>query len=228
MRSRIISLFVLCLLSSLSISAPGQEKGGRGIPDDVYYLMPSFTKGMIYFTGRAPAQGMLNICAVDNTLRFLDKSGKELVAENADDVFKVVLDSVVFIRDGGVFYRMYPVSDGLGIALRREVRIIRGAKEGAYGTMSQTSSIKQYDVIYSDGVAYDLDKDSDVPFEVSESCSFYKEGKVYPLTKKNLRKCFPERKVEIDAYLKSGRSIPGDLGEACGFISRLESNQPLF
>lgn len=73
-------LLLLALAAPLSLFAQEPEHGG--IPDEVYYLLPSFAPGYVYFIGQPPAQGLLNICALDQSLRFKDKSGKELEAGN--------------------------------------------------------------------------------------------------------------------------------------------------
>ena len=63
---------LLLLLLFAVFSAFGQEAKGD-IPADVFYLLPEFRQGMVYFSDQRPAQGTLNICAVDQTLRFMDK-----------------------------------------------------------------------------------------------------------------------------------------------------------
>ena len=213
-------ILTACLLALSCLGAAAQEDSIYGIPTDVYYLMPSFGKGMVYFSGQAPAQGQLNICAVDNTLRFKDKKGQEIVAENTDNVVKVVIDNVSFIRSDGMFYRMYPVTLDYGIALRRDVRIIKDAKQGGYGTTSRTSSTREYSTIYADGVLYGLDKSENYPYEVSEFILLYRGDNVVPLNKKNLRKLFPDKKTEIDEYFKSGGTLPQTLDGTLELLGR--------
>ena len=206
-RSILLILSILLLLCAFH-DAEAQEKAPGGLPMDVYYLMPSFTNGTVYFRGKGPAQGKLNICAVDNTLRFLDNNGKELAAGQADNIYRVKIDTAVFMFSNDMFYRMYPVSGDMGIALKREVQIIRDQKQGAYGTVSRTESIREYNTIYADGVAYDLRKDKEYPYKVSEYLFIYKGDDVFTVNKKNLRKLFPEQKAEIDAWFKDGGSVP--------------------
>ena len=198
----------------LSLLAGMQDQGRHGIPEDVYYLMPEFGQGTIYFTGQAPAQGQLNICALDNSLRFMDKSGKELSATNPENIIMVRIDTVTFIRAHDAFYRVHPVSANMGVAVLKEVKITSKAKTGAYGTTSQTSSTRQYNTIYADGAIYNLDEDREVPYEVSELLFIYKGQDVYPLNKKNLRKFFPEKKEAIDAYFATGNPVPDTVEEA--------------
>lgn len=206
----------------LSLPLGAQEKTPGGIPADVYYLMPSFGQGMIYFKGQLPAQGQLNICALDQTLRFLDKSGKELSASNADNILRVQIDTVSFLRYEDAFYRLYPVSSDMGVALMREVKIQADAKQGAYGTTSQTSAIKERSTMYVDGAVYNLNDDKPVSYEVLESLCLYRADEVYTLNKKNLKKLFPAHKDAIDAWFKAGNKLPGTVEEAVELIKRWE------
>ena len=204
------------LLMSLSMGA--QDKMPGGIPADVYYLMPSFGQGLIYFKGQLPAQGQLNICALDQTLRFLDKSGKELSASDMENILKVQIDTVSFLRFEEAFYRLYPVSTDMGVALKREVKIQADAKQGAYGTTSQTSAIKERSTMYVDGAVYSLNDDKPVAYEVLESICLYRGNEVFTLNKKSLRKLFPAQKDAIDAWFKAGNKVPGTVEEAVELV----------
>lgn len=211
-------VFALLLLAA---SAMAQEKKApNGISAEVYYLMPQFSEGTVYLRGQRPLQGKMNICAVDNTLRFIGPDGEELSATEDGDIVKVRIDSVMFLRDHDIFYRLYPLSSEMGVALQREVRIFWDAKEGAYGSVSQTSSIQQYGIIHSDGSTHALSGLKEYPYSVSEIPSIYKEGAIYPITRKNLRKLFPAHKDEIDAWFKAGNKLPETVSEALDFLSR--------
>ena len=226
MRMRFHILFFAVLLGLLPTVTAAQEEG-EGVTAEIYYLMPEFGQGMIWFSNQGPAEGKLNICAEDNTLRYLDKNGQEIVAASIDNVVKVQIDTVVFIRNEGVFYRLYPVSSELGLLVRRDLDIQRDAQRGAYGSYSRTSSIREYGTLYADGVTYKLEKSKKYPFTVSETCFLYTGDKVVPFTKRTLRRYFPQRKDDIDAYLKSGKSLPEDLSEAQAFLRRLSSGESL-
>ena len=201
-------LLMAAVAAFLPLGAQGPDH--NGIPDDMYYLLPSFGDGYVYFLGQPPAQGKLNICALDQSLRFKDKDGKELEASHPEGIVKVLIDTVWFLRSGETFYRMYPVSADMGVALERKVRIVRGEKEIAYGT-SQTASVRQYSSIISNGYSYDLSDGKHPPLEVNETICLYKGNSVVPVSKKNLRKLFPARKDDIDAWFKDGNSIPRDV-----------------
>ena len=201
----------------------GQEAKGD-MPADVFYLLPEFRQGMVYFSDQGPAQGELNICAVDQTLRFMDK-GQEL-SSGADNINRVVVDDIVFVRIDGIFYRLYPITDDLTVAFRRDVEILRDVKTGAYGIQSRTSSIREVGSLQSDGMMYTLQSSKSYPYNVSESCFLFQAGDVTPINKRSLRKRFPARKDELDAWLKS-HSLPKTLEETRAFLSRLNSGEAL-
>ena len=226
MRKRFDILMIAVLLGCLPTVAAAQEES-QGVTAEIYYLMPDFGQGMIWFSNQGPAEGKLNICAEDNTLRYLDKNGQEVVAASIDNVVKVQIDTAVFIRNEGVFYRIYPVSNEVAVAVRRDLDIQRDAQRSAYGGYSRTSSIREYSTLYADGVAYQLEKSKKYPFTVSETCFLYTGGKIVSFSKRTLRKYFPQRKDDIDVYLKSGKSLPEDLSDIQAFLNRLASGEPL-
>ena len=216
---------VLMLALFAGLSAFGQEAQGN-IPADVFYMLPEFGQGMVYFSDQGPAQGKMNICAVDQTLRFLDNNGKEL-SSSADNVNRVVIGDIVFVRTDGAYYRLYPINDELTVAYRRDVEIIRDVKKGAYGTESRTSSIRNVGSFQADGMMYTLQQAADYPYHVTESCSLYQAGTIVPFNKRNLRKAFPERKDDLDAWLKAKHNLPKGLEETKAFLLRLASGEEL-
>ena len=215
---------VLLLAILAGIPAIGQEAQGN-IPAEVFYMLPEFGQGMVYFSDQGPAQGKMNVCAVDQTLRFLDNDGQELTS-SAGNITRLVIGDVVFVRVDGAFYRLYPLSDALTLAFRRDVEIIRDAKKTAYGGESRTSSITTVSSFQADGMMYTLEKAADYPYRVTESCFLYQAGSVVPLNKRNLRKLFPDRKDDLDAWLKS-HSLPKQLDETRAFLTRLSAGEDL-
>ena len=218
---KIVLLLALLLAGG---AAFGQEAQGN-IPADVFYLLPEFRQGMVYFSDQGPAQGDLNICAVDHTLRFMDK-GQEL-ASGADNIYRVIVDDIVFVRVDGAFYRLYPITDDLTLAFRRDVEILRDVKTGAYGTTSRTSSIREVGMLQSDGMMYTLQSSKNYPYNVSESCFLFQAGDVTPITKRSLRKRFPDRKNDLDAWFKAGHAVPQTLDDTRALLTRLNAGEEL-
>ena len=212
-----LGLLLLCLVAPLALR--GQETAVKAIPDEDFYLMPAFSEGMIYLRGQGPAQGMINICAADQSLRYIDDSGTELSAAEPDAIIRVQIDTAWFLRSEGAFYRMYPVTSEMGVALKRELKILRDVKKGAYGMSDQTSSIRQYSTLYTDGAAQQLNRNQATAYTVSETVCLYYRDAVFRMTKANLKKIFPDRKAEIDDYFKSGKTLPTTVDAARSLIA---------
>lgn len=208
------------LLSCIALGAGAQKPTHGGIPDDVYYLMPAFGQGVVYFQGKAPAQGMLNICAMDHTLRFLDEEGGELTATDIDNVLKVQIGAEQFLYHQERFYRLYPVSLGVGVAVLRTVRATREST-GAYGASTQTSAVTHLNSINTDGVTYDISDGRSIECDIAEKIFLYQGNTVLPLTKANVKKLYPERKAAIDAWFKAGHSFPRNPDEAVATLRQL-------
>lgn len=206
------------LLALASVSASAQNGDVNGIPNDVYYLMPQFSNGTVYFAGQAPVKGQINICAVDNTLRYMDK-GQEIVANAGNDVLKVLIDNVFFIHSGGLYFRMYPVTDIFGFALKREVNIRKDIRLGStMAGMARSNAIIEYGSVYPDGEAHGIDQTGNNPYTVTEKLFMYIRNKVVPINKKNLQKLFPDKKEEIKNFFVMGNHFPDDPEKAMQII----------
>lgn len=201
---------LFCLAAALTAAVSLFAQEGTSIPEDVFYLMPKFGKGTIVFRGQAPVQGAFNICALDNSVRFKDASGQELAASDEDNILQVTIDGVTFLRDKGAFLRVYPLSGGVGVAVKRDVLVMTDSKTGAYGMASQTTSIQEIGAIAADGQIYELNKVRNYPYRMSEIGYLCKDGSVLVPSKKNFQKCFPDRKDEIDAWFKEHKKAPTD------------------
>ena len=215
----------LLLALFAGLSAFGQE-AENGVPADVYYLLPEFRPGMVYFFDRSPYQGKLNICAEDQTLRFLDRMGKEFRLDS-DDVTRVIIDdNIVFVRINDAYYRLYPITDGLTLAFRRKVVILRDARRGAYGIESRTAAIREVGMILADGTMHTLETTVRYPYDVTETCFLYEAGGITPITKRSLRKRFPNRREDLDTWLKS-HHFPKDLEGTRSLLHRLALGENL-
>jgi hypothetical protein len=178
-----------------------------GITKEVFYLMPDMAQGSVYFRGKSPATGKLNICAVDNTVRYKDKDGEELAVEIDDTMTRVVIDGVIFVPYDGVFLRLYPFGDDCGVAVRRNVLILNDSKVASYGMESQTTAVTNILGFSANGKIYSLEDGIDVPYRMSETVYVYRDGNIMSLSKRNLQRCFPDAKDKIEAYFSQHKKI---------------------
>ena len=195
------------LLSGLLLSASllsAQEN--IGIPNDVFYLMPKMTQGTLLFRDKSPIPGQFNICAVDNTVRFMDK-GTELAMEDDDSMLEVVFNDVAFLHRDGTYYRLYPVTDEAFVAVKRDVLIMNDTKMASYGMESNTTAIQTIEIVSIPGRILNLADMKEVPYRMTETAALYRKGSLLNLNKRNLTKCFPDKKAEIEAWFDANKKI---------------------
>ena len=200
---------ILTLLAALPL-AMGllSAQDSVGIPNDVFYLMPKMTQGTLLFRDKSPIPGQFNICAVDNTVRFMDK-GTELAMEDDESMLEVVFNDVAFLHRDGTYYRLYPVTDEAFVAVRRDVLIMNDAKMGSYGMESNTTAIQTIEGVGASvaGRTLNLSDMKEIPYRMTETAALYRKGSIISLNKRNLVRCFPDKKAEIEAWFDANKKI---------------------
>ena len=206
---RIFALLAALPLALCALSA----QDSVGIPNDVFYLMPKMAQGTLLFRDKSPIPGQFNICAVDNTVRFKDK-GVELAMEDDESLLEVIIGDVPFLHREGTFYRLYPVSDEAFVAVKRDVLIMNDSKTGSYGMESNTTAIQTIESVTASvaGRTLNLSDMKEVPYRMTETAALYRKGSILNLNKRNLIKCFPDKKAEIEAWFDANKKMnPTDI-----------------
>ena len=180
-----------------------------GIPADVFYLMPEMTQGTLRFQDRN-VSGKFNICAVDQTLRFLNEKGVELALDNDADLLQVNFPDVSFIHAEGAYYRLYPVSNAAYVAVKRNVTVMTDTRRASYGMDSQTTAVQEVGVLDAGGHVINFNDVREYPYQMAETAYLYRNGRIVPFSKKNCLKCFPTKKAEIEAWFAENKKA-GDV-----------------
>ena len=192
---RFFSLLFAWMLAAPFVSA----QVNAGIPADVFYLMPDMTQGTLRFQDRT-VNGKFNICAVDQTLRFLNEKGIELALDNDGDLQQVNFGDIMFLHAEGAFYRLYPVSDAAYVAVKRDVTVMTDTKSSSYGMTSSTTAVEEVGLVQADGHLVSFNDARQYPYKMTETAYLYRNGYLVRWNKKNCVKCFPFKKAEIEAW----------------------------
>ncbi|MBO6044622.1 MAG: hypothetical protein J6P69_02065, partial [Bacteroidales bacterium] len=180
-------VFVSLMAVLFGLCAAFAQETKTGIPEEVFYLMPKFGTGYVVYEGQAPMRGLINICAIDNSVRFKDSNGQEMAADNPGSIQQVVIDNTSFMRNGNQgFARLVSVAPGgeVAVAVKRDVTVMTDSKRGAYGMESQTTAVQEYTGFSSTNRMYVLDEMREFPYRVSESASLFKDGSFMPINKR--------------------------------------------
>lgn len=195
-------LAALCLSASLLCA-----QDNVGIPADVFYLMPEMTQGTLVFRDKAPVSGQFNICAIDGSVRFKDRNGTELQVVDDGSLWKVSFDGVTFLRESDGFYRLYPVSDEISVAVLREVVLMNDSNAASYGMESHTTAVQTIGFMQDEGRVLNLEEVKDIPYRMSETAFLLRGESILRLTKKNCIKCFPDKKADIEAWFAAHKKM---------------------
>ena len=62
------------------------------LPHNVVYLLPEFQEGTVDFTDGTSSSGRINICNIDNSIRFINSTGDTLLLANPYRVARAIVD----------------------------------------------------------------------------------------------------------------------------------------
>ena len=212
---RFLCLFASFLLFGLKASAQTEIPDTYGIPAEILYLLPDFEYGVVHFQDQSRAEGEVNIYALDHTVHFIDDDGIEKIVTPQKEITWVQIDSVLFLRHGKEFYRMYHYSDELSIAVKREVKFRKSDPAANFNETGSVKELKGSKVVNRQGVLIHLEGN----YEVSEKIFVVKGKSFYPLSRKTLRKLFPFLKAEINAWFNLGNKLPKTVEETKALLS---------
>lgn len=184
-----------------------QEEGQAGIPADVFYLMPKAGQGTIYYKSKSPVSGTFNICAIDNTIRYKDSKGTELAVDGDETINMITIGNASFRFIDGAFQRMYPLTGDVFLAERRDITVMNDSHVASYGMESQTTAVSEFSGMNSEGRHFTYEETKNFPYRMNQTVSLYQNGNLMRLNKKNLTKCFPGRKAEIEAWFKENKKM---------------------
>lgn len=199
-------LLFLCLCgTTLSAQDVVQHKRGEDLQqymlDSVKFVNPEFQAGVVVFVDGSYSRAPLNISTIEQRVYFISPAGETQVLSNEDQVKRVSIMSRSFVKSRYGYVELLKVTSDAGIGAVRRVSFFETEKKGAYGSTSQTTSVTTVGTVFEGGVMYTLGVDQSTPFKYKVIPYLLKNDKVLISNKKNLQKCFPEKKSAIEAYL---------------------------
>lgn len=199
---RVFFLIIYVLLPLQLFSQNKQLDFEATLPDSVKYYVPEFTSGRIVYTDGGFSSGKLNICTVDQSVRFIDDNGELKSLSNVSQVDRVTIGPYLFLKNGNEFAAVVVFVDDVSLVVTKKFVFERDKKKGAFGATSETTNISSVSSASSErGQVYEFS--SDVEYRIDTKPFLYKKKRFYPVTKKNLVKCFPDKKEQVEAYLDS-------------------------
>ena len=179
--------------------------------DSLFYVRPAFTHGIVYMQDGGIQQGNINICNIDQSIRFIDPAGDTLVMEGCEAAVKVTLDKITYYRFRDCFTEMVDFNGTTALGVQRQTVQIENSKAGGF-TSSATSSVESYGVDAMTGLYYKHIEM--IPENWKYTCRYVlydtANNKFYTATKKNFLKMFPAKKDIIEAFCGKDKAALDD------------------
>ncbi len=210
---------LLSLVIALLIFVPiyGQKEGevmvaSGGDPtttmvDSLQFILKNFSIGTVFFYNGDRNAALVNIGTLDQRVRFINEKGDTLVVVNEKDISAVIVSNRLFKKTNtGMYVEILDINKEVSLGVGRRLIFDQPKKMGAFGTASETSSVSTYSSIQDGtGNTYKLNQFLNVPYRFYVYPYLYKDEKVYTPSKKTFIKLFPDKKREIEEYLKANK-----------------------
>lgn len=207
MKRNLLSLFLFfCCCATLSAQDVVHHQRGEDLQqyllDSIKFVIPEFQSGIITFRDGSYSRGPVNISTIEQRVYFVAPDGNYQVLTNEDQVTRVSVKGRTFIKSQYGYVELLDTAGDVALGAVRRTSFFETEKKGAYGMASQTTSVTTIGTMQSHGVTYTLGADQTTPFKYKVIPYLYRNNKVYMSTRKNFQKCFPDKKSEIESYLK--------------------------
>lgn len=191
---------ITCSAQTLTFDSPNEES--QRILDSVKFVLPEFASGIVIFNDGTQSNGALNINTMTQCVHFIDPDGKDLALVNNNQVSKVFIKNRLFLNSRYGYIEVYETTDDVFMGELRSVNFISEAKEGAFGSKSQTTSIQTLTHIEtSAGYRVDFEKQKNSPYSYKKIPYLHRKGAFVPATKKAFQRYFPSKKEFIEQYV---------------------------
>lgn len=168
--------------------------------DTLFYVRPAFERGIVFMEDGGVQQGNINICNIDQTVRFIDAAGDTLMMEGSERSVKVSIGKTVYYRFKDRFTEMVDYAGDVALGLQRSCVQIENSKVGGFGASSATSSVESYGVDAMTGLYFKHIDFLPENWQYSNRFVLYAGNKFYVANKKSFLKIFPEKKDIIEAF----------------------------
>lgn len=176
------------------------------LPESVSYFLPEFEESAVFFNDGTSSSGKINICLVDNSIRFIQETGDTLLLSSYERVLRIQVADTVLTKANDCFVKQIVIYGNKSLGERRRLELeTEQEKQGGYGSLPPTSTAKTGNLIR-------LDPTRKFEITTEMSYSFRKDYvltdgmKVYPASTSAFTRLFPEKKKEIKNFIKANRT----------------------
>lgn len=198
---RMFLLLVKLLLAIFICQAQNTNTKGKISP----FLLDKFEKAEVFFHDGSRYQETINYNLLTNRFYFIDKTDQSVkVVSNPQDIFMVKIKGRCFYQEKGYAVEVIPTHPPLFVQYKAHIR--KEADKGAYGTTSETSSIRTYGGFGANGNRFDLNTEELFIGKRYQHYWLEKNGKRKAFKNfKQFLKLYPEHKAVLEQFIKENQ-----------------------
>lgn len=172
------------------------------LPVEALYSFPHFKKWIVFLRDGTATSQMLNYNLLLDKMHFISATNDTLAIATPETVKSVVFDSTSFYFEKNYLQVIWEEGEHI-LAIKQFLVQSPYRTRSAYDISSSVSSISTYSSTYSNGHFLKLQIKKDVEME-KKSLFFISDrfNHFYPADKKVFYKVFPNKKAELDSYIK--------------------------
>lgn len=207
---RFILAFPLFLAAAVAVSA--QELSGevraksredllQKLPAEAAYLLPEFRQSTLLYQDGSKFEANVNVCLLDNSVRFINEAGDTLLMANAETVKHILTGDSLYLQVDGFFVRQLMVYGQVTLSEHRRFEFEEPEQDGGYSGVPAVSTARTHSPRqYNPSMAYTYE--AVIPYKVKTEYVLTADGKSYSAKVSHFKKLFPERKKEISRFIK--------------------------
>lgn len=184
-----------------SVIASNREDLLSKLPSEISYFMPEFTLSQIFYKNGTKFMALLNICVVDNSVRYINESGDTLLMANASDVNRIFAQGSVYKQINGHFFQELVAFGQTSLCEKRSFSLKEPEISIGFANIAPTSTAKSYNPEHED-LARDYGKDMEIDYTMEIDYVLSHKDKIYPCKQSAFIKFFPEKKQQIKDFVK--------------------------
>ncbi len=210
-------VFLIIVASLFFVQTYGQMRGEITIPhgrtptttgiDSLQFVLKNFSTGTVFFDNGDKSESILNIGTLDQRVHFINEKGDTLVVVNEKDITAVIAGNRLFKKiKNGLYVEILDLNREVSLGVAKRLIFYPPKKRGAYEIASETISSKSYSTTDDGtGKSYMLNNDQKIPYSFNLYPFLYSNEKVYSPSKRAFKRLFPDKKREIEEYLKANK-----------------------
>ncbi len=177
------------------------------LPKDVAYWLSEFSMGRMVFNDGSSKEGLLNVCVVDNSVRFINDKSDTLVLFNSKDVERIFINDSLLVQKEDRFYREVACYGSVILAEQRIFNFSEPEVEASssMGGLPPTSMAKKTNMqLVDNDRVYEFE--ADIPWNLSISYVLIDGDKIYNAKRSSFEKIFADKKDFIRTFVKSNKT----------------------